>query len=98
MTSTRAGSRRTYSRPKAFDMSNSKEDDNPHRECGDFRVNLSKSDLVNIYVKEWVLKWCQKYHPEAFFEAEGLIKELLDCSKKKRTKNKKTQDSNNENK
>ena len=81
-------------------MSNPKKNNNPHHECGDFRVNLSRSDLVNIYVKEWVLEWCKKYHPEAFFEAEEFIKELLDCSGKKKTKgkSKKTQDSNNENK
>ncbi len=37
---------------------------------------MDKEDLINIYVKKWVLKWCKEYHPEAFIEAEKFIREL----------------------
>jgi len=60
-----------------------KNNNNPNEECGNYRVNFSKSDLINIYVKEWVFKWCKEYHPEAFVEAEKFVKKSLDCSKKK---------------
>ena len=56
---------------------------NPNSGCGDYKVNFTKSDLINIYVKEWVVEWCKKYHPEAFVEAEKFVKKSLDCSKKK---------------
>jgi len=46
--------------------------------CGKYSINFDKEDLVNIYVKEWVLKWCKKYHPEAFDEAEKFVKNNLD--------------------
>ena len=58
-------------------------DDNPNKIPNNYSVNFSKSDLINIYAKEWVLRWCRKYHPEAFVEAEKFVKESLDCSKKK---------------
>jgi hypothetical protein len=61
-----------------------KENDNPNDECGDFKVNFSKSDLINTSIKEWVFKWCKEYHPEAFVEAEKFVKKALDCSKKKK--------------
>ena len=62
--------------------SNENKDPNPNSGCGDYKINFSKSDLINIYVKEWVFKWCKKYHPEAFVEAEKFVKDSLDCSKK----------------
>ena len=54
------------------------EKDKPNTECGDFRVNISKEDLSASLVKDWVLEWCIKYHPEALEEAEKFIKENLD--------------------
>lgn len=63
--------------------SNKNKDPNPNSGCGDYKINFSKSDLINIYVKEWVFKWCKEYHPEAFVEAEKFVKNSLDCSKKK---------------
>jgi hypothetical protein len=41
-----------------------------------YRVNMDKEDLINIYIRKWVLKWCKEYHPEAFIEAEKFIREL----------------------
>ena len=63
--------------------SNKNKDPNPNSGCGDYKINFSKSELINIYVKEWVVEWCKKYHPEAFVEAEKFVKKSLDCSKKK---------------
>ena len=59
------------------------EKDNPNKDCNNYSVNFSQSDLINIYVKEWVLKWCRKEHPEAFYEAEKYIKKKLKKIKKK---------------
>ena len=66
--------------------SNKNKDPNPNSGCGDYKINFSKSDLINIYVKEWVFKWCKEYHPEAFVEAEKFVKNSLDCSKKNENK------------
>ena len=53
---------------------------NPNVGLGDYTVNFTKSDLINIYIKEWVLRWCKKYHPEAFEKAEKFIRDKLkDC-------------------
>ena len=43
-----------------------------------YKVNFEKEDLINIYVKQWVLMWCEKYHPEAFQKAEEFVKNVLD--------------------
>jgi len=42
-----------------------------------YTVNIDPEDLVNIYVKQWVLEWCKKYHPEAFKEAEKFVREVM---------------------
>ena len=52
-------------------------EDNPNKGCGNYTVNISKEDLIDIYVRKWVLRWCKKYHPEAFKEAEKFIKDLM---------------------
>ena len=43
-----------------------------------YSINIEKEDLVNIYVKQWVLEWCKKYHPEAFIEAENFVRDLME--------------------
>tara|TARA_B100000029_G_C16744590_1_gene655767 strand:+ start:209 stop:388 length:180 start_codon:yes stop_codon:yes gene_type:complete len=54
-------------------------DENPNiPPCPKYVVNMEKEDLINIYVRKWVLKWCKEYHPEAFVEAEKFIRELAD--------------------
>lgn len=40
-----------------------------------YQINISKEELIPIYVKNWVLEWCKKYHPEAFTEAEAFVRE-----------------------
>ena len=53
--------------------------DNPNiPPCGKYTVNIETEDLVGIYVRKWVLKWCKKYHPEAFVEAEKFIRDNLE--------------------
>ena len=42
-----------------------------------YQINITKEELIPIYVKNWVLEWCKKYHPEAFEEAEKYVKELI---------------------
>jgi len=43
-----------------------------------YTVNIEKEDMVNIYVKQWVLEWCKKYHPEAFHEAEKFVRDFVE--------------------
>jgi hypothetical protein len=50
--------------------------DNPNKDCGTYTVNINKEDLINIYIDKWVLKWCRKYHPEAFKEAKEFIRKI----------------------
>lgn len=49
----------------------------PAETLGKYTVNIEKEDLINLYVRKWVLKWCRKYHPEAFEEGERFIRELI---------------------
>jgi predicted transcriptional regulator len=43
-----------------------------------YSINIDTEDLVNIYVKQWVLEWCKKYHPEAFVEAEKFVRDFME--------------------
>ena len=54
---------------------------NPNKGYGNYAVNIRKESLMQIYVDKWVLKWCKKYHPEAFTEANKFIKGLLNENK-----------------
>lgn len=42
-----------------------------------YKINYTKEDLIGCYVREWVMEWVKKYHPEAFEEAEKFVKENL---------------------
>tara|TARA_R100000808_G_C2152137_1_gene161457 strand:- start:1713 stop:1919 length:207 start_codon:yes stop_codon:yes gene_type:complete len=59
--------------------------DKDGEECPDshwhYSIDVSEEDLHRIYVKQWVLDWCRKYHPEAFEKAENYIR--LQSLKKK---------------
>lgn len=48
-------------------------------ESRDFKytINVDPEDLVNVYVKQWVLEWCKKYHPEAFDSAEKFVRDMI---------------------
>ena len=53
---------------------------NSEKSHGDYKLNISKEDLVRIYVKQWVLEWCRKYHPKAFEEAEKFVNDAIESS------------------
>ncbi len=40
-------------------------------------IALGRWLIINFYVKQWILEWCKKYHPEALEEAEKYVKELI---------------------
>ena len=61
-------------------MERLEEKDKPNSECGNYRININKEELVASLVKEWVLEWCKKYHPEAFKEAHSFVNERIDES------------------
>ena len=46
-----------------------------------YSVNIDPEDLIEIYIDKWVLKWCRKYHPEAFEAAEKVMRKLMDENK-----------------
>ena len=46
-------------------------------EFPNYTINIDPEDLISIHVKEWVLEWCKKYHPEAFKEAEIFVREII---------------------
>ncbi|NCF42963.1 MAG: hypothetical protein GWP32_08820 [Bacteroidetes bacterium] len=42
-----------------------------------YTLDIKKEDLINLYAKEWVLQWCEKYHTEAFEKAKPFIEKHL---------------------
>jgi len=48
-----------------------------NNELPNYTINIDPEDLISIHVKEWVLEWCRKYHPEAFEEAEIFVREII---------------------
>ena len=40
-----------------------------------YTINISEQDLKRVYLKEWVLMWCEKYHPEAFIQGDRFLTE-----------------------
>jgi hypothetical protein len=43
---------------------------NTNEKINKYTLNITQEDLVNVYIKQWVLEWCKKYHPEAFIKAK----------------------------
>lgn len=39
-----------------------------------YKVDYNQEDLIEIAIKEWVLEWCEKYHPEVFERAREFIR------------------------
>ena len=39
-----------------------------------YTINYDKEVLIEIAVKEWVLEWCEKHHPEVFVRAREFIR------------------------
>ena len=42
-----------------------------------YKVNYTKEDIIGCCVREWVMNWVKKYHPEAFEEAEKFVLEKM---------------------
>lgn len=42
-----------------------------------YSLDVTKEEIIKIYIKEWVLQWCEKYHPEAFEKAKRFMEENL---------------------
>jgi hypothetical protein len=46
-----------------------------------YTINFDEKLLVERAIDHWVLRWCRKYHPEAFKEAEKFVAKLLKGTK-----------------
>ena len=55
--------------------------ENPNNDCNKYEINVDEGDLINIYTKKWVLRWCQENHPEAFEEGREFVKGLINEEK-----------------
>jgi hypothetical protein len=42
-----------------------------------YEVNYTKEDIISYHVREWVMNWVKKYHPEVFKEAEKFVLEKM---------------------
>ena len=42
-----------------------------------YKLDISRQDLIDSYVNQWVLEWCKKYHPEVFKKAEQFMGDYL---------------------
>ena len=42
-----------------------------------YSINYTKEDIIGCHVREWVMQWVKKYHPEAFTEAEKFVRDFL---------------------
>jgi hypothetical protein len=39
-----------------------------------YTINYDQDDLIEAAVRDWVLEWCEKYHPEVFERAREFIR------------------------
>ena len=39
-----------------------------------YTIDYSQEDLIEAAIREWVLEWCEKYHPEVFDRAREFIR------------------------
>lgn len=54
---------------------------------GNYTIDIDQKLLRKSYLKEWVLLWCEKYHPEAYIQGDRYLKEHFDNVVLKKTKN-----------
>lgn len=52
-----------------------------------YTLDVSKEEIIEIYVKEWVLEWCRKYHPKVFEEAHKHLNDLYNEKNNSNTTN-----------
>ena len=53
-----------------------------------YTIDIDQELLRKTYLKEWVLLWCEKYHPEAFIQGDRFLKDNFDNIKTKKMQNK----------
>lgn len=46
-----------------------------------YRLDIKKEDLVDIYVNQWVLEWVRKYHPNVFLTAKDFVEKYFNENK-----------------
>ena len=39
-----------------------------------YTIDHNQEELIEVAVKEWVLEWCEKHHPEVFVRAREFIR------------------------
>ena len=42
-----------------------------------YTINFDEKLCVERWADQWVLRWCKKYHPEAFTEGEKYVRDLI---------------------
>lgn len=42
-----------------------------------YSINFTREDIIGVYVRQWVMKWVERYHPEAFDEARKFVEQYL---------------------
>tara|TARA_B100002019_G_scaffold106695_1_gene91697 strand:+ start:37809 stop:37997 length:189 start_codon:yes stop_codon:yes gene_type:complete len=42
-----------------------------------YSLDVNEDELINIYIKELILYWCEKNHPDVVSKIESNIKELI---------------------
>ena len=44
----------------------------PHKPIR-YKINFETEDLKDYYIRQWVWKWVEQFHPEAFQKAEEYV-------------------------
>lgn len=39
-----------------------------------YTIDYAQEDLIEAAIREWVLEWCEEYHPEVFERAREFIR------------------------
>lgn len=42
-----------------------------------YNLDVSEAELINLYVKELILYWCKKNHPDIISKIESNITDLI---------------------
>jgi len=51
---------------------------------GKYTIDIDQKLLRKTYLKEWVLLWCEKYHPEAYIQGDRFLKDNFDSINNKK--------------
>lgn len=42
-----------------------------------YKINYTTEDIKDYHVRQWVWKWVEQFHPEAFTKAEEFVSKNL---------------------